>query len=281
MFDQLAEIFARPKPFEYSSAHDLWADEHISAQMLSYHLDPQTDISSRNHDFIERSVKWIVEHFAVSPNSSIADFGCGPGLYTSRLARHAGRVTGIDFSPRSIQYAKEVAASEDLDVCYVNENYLDFETQERFNLVTMIMCDFCALGPAQRRALLAKFGRILAPGGSVLLDVYSLAALAAREETSTCQANLMNGFWAPGDYFGFLNVFKYPEERVVLDKYTIVEKHRCRTIYNWLQYFDVNALKQEFAESGLTIREVYGGVAGSEYGEDNAEFAVVATKGPA
>ena len=85
---------------------------------------------------------------------------------------------------------------------------------------------------------LNKFGKLLAPGGAVLLDVYSLAAFAGREESCSFQRNLLDGFWSAGEYFGFLSTFKYPEEKVVLDKYTIIEKNRQRTVYNWSQYFD-------------------------------------------
>ncbi|MHC4177070.1 MAG: class I SAM-dependent methyltransferase, partial [Planctomycetota bacterium] len=186
--------------------------------------------------------------------------------------------TGIDFSPRSIQYAQDAAAREGLDIHYVNQNYLDFDTSARFELIIMIMCDFCALSPAQRRTMLKKFSSLLEPGGSVLLDVYSLAAFARREESATCEANLLDGFWSRDDYFGFLNTFKYPDERVVLDKYTIVEKHRTRTVYNWLQYFGLNELQREFAECGLVVDETYADVAGSTYDPGGSEFAVVANK---
>jgi hypothetical protein len=64
MFDDLRRIYARPKPFEYYTASDLWTDEHTSAQMLRYHLDERVDISSRNAPFIDRSVAWIVSRFA-------------------------------------------------------------------------------------------------------------------------------------------------------------------------------------------------------------------------
>jgi len=46
------------------------------------------------------------------------------------------------------------------------------------------------------------------PGGSVLLDVYSLTAFEQREETAMVEANLLNGFWSPNKYYGFLNTFK-------------------------------------------------------------------------
>lgn len=278
MFEELARIHARPKPFEHYTASDLWSDEHTSAQMLKYHLDEQVDVSSRNAAFIERSVAWILSRFAVRRGTRIADFGCGPGLYTMRLARHGAQVTGIDFSARSIQHARDASATEGLDIDYVHQNYLDFDTSARFELIIMIMCDFSALSPAQRRTMLEKFSTILDPDGSVLLDVYSAAAFARREENATCQANLMDGFWSPDNYFGFLNAFKYPDEKITLDKYTIVERQRTRTIYNWLQYFEVSELKSEFAECGLVVDETYADVAGSTYDPGGSEFAVVARK---
>ncbi len=48
----------------------------------------------------------------------------------------------------------------------------------------MIMCDFYALSPAQRKEMLTRFHTILEPGGSVLLDVYSLTAFEQREEAA-------------------------------------------------------------------------------------------------
>jgi len=278
MFEELARIYDRPKPFEYYTASDLWTDEHTSAQMLRYHLDEQVDISSRNASFIDRSIAWIVSRFAVCHGTRIADFGCGPGLYAMRLARRGAHVTGIDFSSRSIEHAENAAAEEGLDIHYVNENYLDFDTKARFDLIMMIMCDFSALSPAQRHAMLEKFSGLLDSGGSVLLDVYSATAFAQRKERATCQANLMDGFWSSNEYFGFLNVFKYPDEKVVLDKYTIVEKNQTRTVYNWLQYFKVKELRREFAECGLIVDETHADVAGSTYDPGGSEFAVVAKK---
>ena len=278
MFDELERINKRPKPFEYYTASDLWTDEHTSEQMLTFHLNENIDVSSRNAGFIDRSVEWIASRFNVGAGTKIADFGCGPGLYATRLAQRQADVTGIDFSKRSIQYAQGVATRGGLSIHYVNQNYLVFETDDRFHLILMIMCDFCALGPSQRKRMLSKFHTALAPGGSVLLDVYSLKAFDQREEAATCEANLLNGFWSPNKYYGFLNTFKYEAEKAVLDKYTLVEAARTRTVYNWLQYFSSEALEREFVECGFTIEELYSDVAGSQFDTEAKEFAVVALK---
>ena len=276
MFETLKKINQRPEPFSKCTASELWTDDHTSAQMLSFHLNTKIDVSSRNIEFIDRSVEWIVSRFNVGGETRIADFGCGPGLYASRLAKKQAMVTGIDFSHRSIAHARKVAAQEHLNIRYVHQNYLDFETEDCFDLIMMIMCDFCALSPDQRHKMLKKFHTLLKPGGRVLLDVYSLNGFEQREETATYETDLLNGFWSPDKYYGFLNTFKYAAEKVVLDQYTIVEAQRTRTIYNWLQYFTSEALEKEFASCTFTIEAFYGDVAGRPFDPKSNEFAVIA-----
>jgi SAM-dependent methyltransferase len=278
MFQELEEINQRPKPFEYYTAGDLWTDEHTSKHMLAAHLDGDTDLASRKTVFMDRSVDWIVSRFGVSSETRIADFGCGPGLYTSRLARTGAQVTGIDFSPRSIRYAREGAEKSRQSIRYVHQNYLEYETEDRFHLILMIFCDFCALSPAQRSQILHKFHRFLEPGGHVLLDVCSLAAFEGREERAGYELNLLDGFWSPSKYYGFLNTFKYEEEKVTLDKYTIVEADRTWTVYNWLQHFSPHEVEMEFSESGFRVDAFYADVAGGVFDPGAAEFAVVAIK---
>ena len=276
MFDALQKINQRPEPFEYYTAADLWADEHRSKQMLAYHLNTDIDVSSRRGAFIDRSTAWISSQFDVKQGTRIADFGCGPGLYATRLARRGASVTGIDFSKHSIEYARRVAADERLSIQYVNQNYLAFETEGRFDLVLMIMCDFCALSPTQRQKMLTKFYRLLQPGGSVMLDVYSLSAFERREEAASYERNQLHGFWSSEEYYGFLNTFKYNQAKVVLDKYTIVEAERTSVVYNWLQYFSPVSLQGEFEEAGFAVQSSYADVAGTPFDETASEFAVVA-----
>jgi len=278
MFEELEKINARPRPFKFYTASDLWVDEHTSKQMLSFHLNEAIDVSSRNAAFIDKSVEWITSRFNVGPGVKIADFGCGPGLYANRLANKRADVTGIDFSMRSIQYAQDVAGKEHLSVNYVNQNYLEFETKERFDLIIMIMCDFCALSPTQRRKMLSKFHALLKPNGSVLLDVFSLNAFEQREETAIYEKNQLHGFWSSEAYYGFVNTFKYEKEKVMLDKYTIVEADYTRIVYNWLQYFSPECLESEFAECGFQIESFYSDVAGNPFESEGSEFAVVSHK---
>lgn len=278
MLKDLKEINSRPKPFQFYTADELWTNEHTSKQMLKYHLNESIDASSRNKRFVERSVEWIVSRFEVDRNSAIADFGCGPGLYTNMLAERGAIVTGIDFSENSLKYAKQVAAEKGLKTNYILTNYLEFETANNFDLITMIMCDFCVLSPEQRKKMLSKFNSLLKPGGAVLLDVYSLNTFNRKEESATYELNQLNGFWSPEDYYGFVNTFKYEKEKVILDKYTIIEASRKRVVYNWLQCYSKDSIRKEFEENGFKAEELYSDVAGKALTSESTEIAIVAMK---
>ena len=278
MFEKLKEINTRPSPFQYYTAEELWTNEHTSRKMLEFHLNESIDVASRNRSFIERSVAWIVTRFNVNKETIIADFGCGPGLYTSALAQRGAGVTGIDFSENSIKYARSAAVEKGLNINYVVANYLEYETDESFDLILMIMCDFCALSPEQRATMLAKFRALLNPGGAMILDVYSLKAFDKMEESATYEFNQLNGFWSAEDYYCFINRYKYDKEKVSLDKYTIIEESKKRIVFNWLQYYSEDSLREEFIKAGFRIEEVYSDVAGTKLSGDSTEMAVIARK---
>ena len=173
---------------------------------------------------------------------------------------------------------KKMANEKGLDIKYFNQNYLDFETEDRFDLIIMIMCDFCALSPEQRKKLLSKFKEFLKPEGSVLLDVHSLNLFDQKQESATYELNQFNGFWSPNDYYAFVNSFKYEKEKVTLDKYTIIEESEIRVVYNWLQHFSKESLVKEFEDNGFKIENVYSDVAGKAFDPNSPEIAVVAKK---
>jgi hypothetical protein len=89
---------------------------------------------------------------------------------------------------------------------------------------------------------------------------------------------LLNGFWAPEKYYGFLNTFKYDKEKVILDKYTIIDKNGVRIIYNWLQYFSKEALIKEFEDNNFKVEKIYSDVAGKPYHPKSQEMAIIARK---
>ncbi len=276
MFCELNEINKRPQQFEFYTAPELWTNEYTSQKMLEYHLDESIDAASRNICFIDKSVKWMIEYFNINSSSNIIDFGCGPGLYTSRFAKTGAKVTGIDFSKRSLEYAKKEAARNNLNIKYIFGDYLKLHLNEKYDLITMIMCDYTALSPVQRKKLLNIFRGLLKPGGSIILDVYAYNYFDESQEISIYELNHLNKFWSPDDYYCFVNTFKYEMEKLILEKYTIIDKSGKRIIYNWFQCFSVESIRSEFAENGLGVVDIFSDVCGKGFDNKSKEFAVVA-----
>ena len=271
----LASATTRPDIWSRYTADTLWTDRHIATQMLGFHLNPDTDLASRNPEFIERSVRWIAGRFGVGERTRVLDLGCGPGLYTTRLAETGAAVTGVDFSENSLLHARAQAERSSLSIEYVHANYLEYEPNGEFDLITFIYWDLAALDPDQRAGLLATCRSALADGGAMLLDVPSAGHFASVVEAVALDHSPYAGFWSPKEHFVIKATHRYEPELVSLDKYTVIEPSRTREIYNWLQSFTPGSLERELAEAGLETAELLGDVAGESYDPSSDQFAVV------
>ena len=138
--------------------------------MLKAHLDPEIDAASRRHDFIEQSAKWIAQYCKVRPGMKLLDLGCGPGLYAERFCKEGFRVTGLDYSRRSIAYAREHAEAETLPIDYHYNNYLDMDDREEGDAAVLIYCDYGVLPPESRKVLLKNVYGALKKDGIFILD---------------------------------------------------------------------------------------------------------------
>ncbi len=277
VFEELERFRVRPTPFCAYTAQDLWADPYISERMLGWHLDPDVSRASRTSEFIGRSLRWLRETIGVQPGSRVLDLGCGPGLYSNPLAADEAHVTGVDMSERSLAHARSQAPA-DASVDYITGNYLEVDIPGTFDLAIMVMCDYSALSPDQRHTLLDRLTSLLIPGGRFVFDVHALGSLHSHHERVVYAPDLMRGFWAPPPYHGFLHTFVYEDERVTLDKYEIIEPHRRRTIFNWLQHFDADSIKHELEGAGFNLDQLTGDLAGADFYPDADELGVVATR---
>ncbi len=276
MYALLREQNTRPLPFSTYTADELWTDPHLARQMLAYHLEPDRDLASRNHAFIERSVHWLAERFDLGSGKRVLDLGCGPGLYANALADLGAAVTGVDFSHSSLGHARAVAEDRGLRVAYHHGNYLDLELAGSFDLILLIFGDLCPLGPEQRRSLLDRVKGWLAPGGRFLFDVSTSRLFDSVHEFAGYEVAPEGGFWSPEPHFVFTTRFKYPEEMVYLDRYLIVESNRRRELFNWIQCYDEARLEEELAEAGWVVEDTLGNVAGDPVERNGDFFAVVA-----
>jgi SAM-dependent methyltransferase len=107
----LWQVYNRPHPATpWRDGDNLpWDDPVFSERMLREHLDQSHGAASRQKLEILRQVDWLWGKLGLQPGARVLDITCGPGLYSTEMAGRGAQVTGIDFSPASIRYARELA----------------------------------------------------------------------------------------------------------------------------------------------------------------------------
>ncbi|MGL4695668.1 class I SAM-dependent methyltransferase [Enterococcus larvae] len=267
---QLPQIYQK-------GTESIWTDPYISGQLLQAHLDPEFDGASRKRSFIDASADWIEEQFPQDNHSEIIDFGCGPGLYTERMAEKGYTVTGIDFSKRSIEKAIASANKQQLPIRYIHGDYLSWQPEESYDLALLIYCDYGALSKEERKTLLKNMYETLKNGGQLLMDNFTTTQLTAFNEETSWSVHKQSSFWAEGEHV-VLNRSKKYEENTVLEQ-AIVLKENEKCIYNIWKYFSTEeTLTRELEEAGFTVKAVYKDVVGRLYEETGETLAIVAEK---
>ncbi len=274
MYSELKDFNRKPEPFSRYTTDLLWTDPWIARQMLKVHLDEGTDLASRKSEAIDETVLWIDRKIGLS-GKKVCDLGCGPGLYVRRMAARGAKVTGVDFSPLSLDYARSEAAARNLNIEYRRADYLIDDLPGEQDVVCLIYCDFCTLSPVMRRRLLERIKGMLGPGGIFVFDVSTTHQFEKRRAVTTYGRRPMGDFWSPGDHFAFQTTFLYEQEKIALDRYLIVSPERQFEIFNWMQYFDPETISSEVRDAGLVVEDLLDVVSGEAWTPDAEALAVV------
>ncbi len=176
---ELMDIVGRARPPEpWAEGENIpWHDPAFSWRMLAEHLSQEHDAASRRLVVIEKHVEWIHRALLGGRPTRVLDLGCGPGLYTSRLAELGHQCVGIDYSPASILYATETAQEEGLRCAYRCEDIRSADYGAGLGLVMLIFGEFNVFRPADAALILNKARRALAPGGLLLLEPHTFDAV--------------------------------------------------------------------------------------------------------
>jgi len=277
LISQLLRLQEKPAPFTPGEPL-FWNDPHISKQMLDVHLNPDVEAASRKAETIDRSVQWLIEMLGLKTGASLLDLGCGPGLYASRFARAGFRVTGVDYSRRSIEYASTYAKENDLEILYRYENYLDLQDENQYDAAFLIYGDFCPLSPEQRKQLLMNVYRALKPNGKFVFDVSTRAHRRKHGNKNSWYA-AESGFWKPGPHLVLEEGFDYPEQSIWLDQFTVIEADGEITVYrNWFQDYAAETITHELAQNKFEVKYLGGDLTGQPHTPDSEWIGVITQK---
>lgn len=149
-----------------------WHESDFSRRMLREHLSQEHDAASRRTSIIDQHVTWIHHEILNETPSKVLDLGCGPGFYADRLSRLGHAVTGIDFSPASIDYARQHSMGT-----FILGDILTHELGTGYDLVMLVFGELNAFAPADAAHLINRAYDALKPGGQLLLEVHTYDAV--------------------------------------------------------------------------------------------------------
>lgn len=271
MIDKLFSLLQKPALWQRSS-EPFWDDVHISKQMLEAHLNPDWEAASRKHSDIDRSVKWLSN--VIPAGSKILDMGCGPGLYTKRLSAMGYDVTGIDYSKRSIAYAR----NKDTQTRYIYQNYLDLNDSETYDAIALIYCDYGALTLPERQVLLAKVYRALRPGGQFIFDVFTEKTQKEDQDKTSWSFFRNGGFWNVEPYVCLEAVYHFKNNTVAAGQTVVITDNGLHGFLIWNSVFSKQTLTDEVLPFGFQTSSVFDDMCGSPYTGEASTLCVILKK---
>ncbi len=113
---------------------------------------------------VEREVAALLERLELTPGDAILDLGCGPGMYSQRMAARGYAVTGIDIAAPVIEHARAEAAAAGLSCRYLAASFLSMDFTAEFDGAFLTNSTINHLSGDRLDELLRRVRRALKPG---------------------------------------------------------------------------------------------------------------------
>ncbi len=283
----LNNIISRAMPPEPWSEGDNipWNDPAFSERMLREHLNQVHSLASRRFEVIDKQVNWIHEEMLERRPTKILALTCGPGLYTSRLAKLGHDCTGIDYAPASIRHAEESARAEGLSCTYQLGDVREAAYGEGYGLVMMNFGQFNVFRKEDARQILAKARKALAQDGLLLLEPQKFATVegAGTSAPSWYACGEGGGLFSDMPHLCLQENFWDPEAQAATQRFFIVDAASgtvTRHALTTLAYTD-SQLRDALTQTGYADIHFFPSLAGDDIPDESqsANLAIVARKG--
>lgn len=123
----------------------------------------------------KKIIRLIMQH--CNSGCSLLDVGCGCGDIALELAHHGYKVVGIDLEPVRIQKANALAEKYGKSQLFSRKRFQDFQFSKQFDAILLGEVLEHFENPAD---VLDRVGRLLAPGGLVIITTPNMPSLRNR-----------------------------------------------------------------------------------------------------
>jgi len=254
-----------------------WDDPHISKSMLEAHLDPLRESASRRPETIDKEVVHLLSSGCVKPGDKLLDLGCGPGLYASRLAAKGVKVTGIDISECSLNYAIAQARRYNQTIDYRHLSFLDLDYDREYDAAIQVYGDVGALPDEKRDILFDRVHRALKPRGLFIFDVTTPSLkMSPGQQNNWYLAD--GGFWRPLRHLAMELRFDYPEANVFVNQFIVIDDAGLTVYRIWNHNYTPETLKPVLEKAGFSIEHTWNSLDGTPYKKGSEWLALAARK---
>ncbi|MBN1995367.1 MAG: class I SAM-dependent methyltransferase [Anaerolineae bacterium] len=260
----LWKIYHRPgRPAPWSEGGNLpWDDPDFSERMLREHLDQSHGAASRVTGERLKQIDWLWQKLELFSGACLLDVTCGPGLYAVEFARRGCAVTGVDFGPASIAYARDLALSQGVakqctfaqkDIRQMNYG------QASFDAAMFIYGQLSVFKKNEAQALLAQIARFLKPGGKLVVELLNQDRVDKNHNTWWFTDD--KGLWGDKPFLHLGERFWDEAEAMSIERFHIIhlETGELEQIMLCDQTYTVETMIEMMKQAGFATVEVYPG----------------------
>jgi len=279
---QFIDLIRRdPSPTPWGEAENIpWNDASFSERMLREHLSQQNDRASRRSHRIALQVRWLHEALLGSRPSSILDLACGPGLYTMRLAELGHSCLGIDYAPAAIAYARRQAEGQGADCRYLEADIRAASYGKGYDLCTFVHGEFNSYRQADAEEILRRAHGSLAPGGRLVVEVHTEAAIEQIAKAAPRWYTAQAGLFSDEPNLVLVESFWDVSEKAATERFFVVDLQTSAVeqISTTTRAYTDDGYRAVFSEAGLSRIEFVPGMGDPEGAAADGLFAIVARR---
>jgi SAM-dependent methyltransferase len=223
--DALWRVYRRPeRPEPWAGGGNLpWNEPDFARRMLREHLDQSHGAASRVAAERALQIDWLWDHLGLAAGDRLLDVTCGPGLYAVDLARRGCEITGIDFSPASIAYARDLAAQEGVaDRClFIEEDVRRMIVEPAaFDGALFLYGQLAVFPRDEAQRLLEEIACALKPGAALVVELLEQERVDQKESTWWFTDD--RGLWGEAPFLHLGERFWDPDEMLSIERFQII-----------------------------------------------------------
>lgn len=266
----LWRIYRRPeRPLPWIDGGNLpWDQPDFSRRMLREHLDESHGAASRVTIERRLQIDWLWIQLGLRPGARVLDVTCGPGLYAVELAERGCEVTGIDFAPASIAYARELAKSHNVsDRCTFelqDVRQMSYQGHD-FDAALFLYGQLAVFSRQNATSLLAEIARALRPGGRLCVELLNQDRIDKQDSNWWFTDN--SGLWGDKPFLHLGERFWDGEKAISMERFYTLhletgeldkivlcdQSYRVEEMIEMMRMADFNSVSVYPAWEGLSL----------------------------